>query len=293
VIAAGESQSAQQLDVYLCNGADRAARVVDAVLSDADLGHHLDCAPRVPTIRLWSEDSATDKRVPDGPTLRTWMVPGTPHADNWFLQFFTATVVHNETGVNPRGYDEVLARSADYGQRGLDRLTGVACAPSGNLYPRHAVVDTALAALKRWAADDREPPPVPSVKFSIIPNLNSLVPLLSIPTAFQRDVYGNVLGGLRTPVLDVPIATYVGGTCALLGQTIPSPIALAGYRGHDDYVSRFAGAADSAVSHGYLLPVDAAGLLDLACSSYIAGGTTAAGACPRITAVSPYEDERP
>ncbi len=289
VLAAGQSQSSQQLDVYLCNGADRAAHVIDGALSDDDLARYLDCAPRVPTIRLWGEDSATPDRATNGPTVRTWMVPGAAHGDNWLLQFLTATVAHNETGVTPGTYSEVRRRAADYGQQGLTAITGASCAPAGNMYPRHMVVDTALEALKRWVSDDRQPPAVPSIKFSAIPDLNSLVPAFSIPTAFQRDLYGNTLGGLRTPVLDVPVATYIGNTCGLLGQTIPSPLAAVKYHSHTDYVTQFADAADSAVAHGYMLRSDADELLDLACASNIGDSTASSGGCPRVGAQSPYE----
>lgn len=217
------------------------------------------------------------------------MIPGAAHGDNWLLQFLASTVVHNETGVTPGSYAEVRRRAADYGQQGLPAVAGAACAPVGDMYPRHMVVDTALEALKRWVSGDREPAVVPPIRFSAVPDLNSLVPAFSIPTAFQRDLYGNTLGGLRTPVLDVPVATYIGNSCALLGQTIPSPLAAVKYRDHTDYITRFADAADSAVAHGYLLRPDADELLALACASSIGGGTTPPGDCPRVTAPSPYE----
>jgi len=88
-----------------------------------------------------------------------------------------------------------------------------------------------------------------------------------------RDERGNALGGVRTPLVDVPIATLTGeppgdgsaeltgdgGVCMLFGQTIPFDRAtLVELHGSaEDYVAAFRASADEAVDAGFLLPEDA------------------------------------
>ena len=57
----------------------------------------------------------------------------------------------------------------------------------------------------------------------------------------------------------MPVATYVGSTCGLMGSSVPLLAAHAGvmYPTHADYVTRVRAAAERAVTRGYLLPKDA------------------------------------
>jgi len=95
--------------------------------------------------------------------------------------------------------------------------------------------------------------------------------------AIVRDGHGNALGGVRTPFLDVPTATYVpfdtvahttafSGFCILYGYNIPFDAAtLAGlYRNHGDYVSRVSRASERLVDAGFWLAADATQVVDQA-----------------------------
>jgi hypothetical protein len=85
------------------------------------------------------------------------------------------------------------------------------------------------------------------------------------PPAIVRDARGNALGGIRTPQVEVPIATLSGegqtGTllCILFGTTTPFDAATlaALYPDHASYVSAFNAATDEAVQAGFILPPDA------------------------------------
>ena len=85
------------------------------------------------------------------------------------------------------------------------------------------------------------------------------------------DEHDNVLGGVRTPHIDAPIATYGFDNapansldfvallaCGLGGTTIPFAESklLELYPTHEDYVQRYTAAADEALAKGYLLQAD-------------------------------------
>ena len=85
-------------------------------------------------------------------------------------------------------------------------------------------------------------------------------------SAFQLDEQGNVLGGIRTNYVDVPVATLSG-----LGQTGESFCRIFGttelfedaklaelYPTETDYLDAVSASVDAAVGAGYLLPPDAA-----------------------------------
>jgi len=86
------------------------------------------------------------------------------------------------------------------------------------------------------------------------------------------DEHGNVLGGVRLPELEVPIAAYTTSNSAAPGSDFVSGMAcgLGGsteqfseqkllqlYPTHDDYVQKYTAAAEKAVADGILLEEDA------------------------------------
>jgi hypothetical protein len=84
------------------------------------------------------------------------------------------------------------------------------------------------------------------------------------PPALLRDRVGNVLGGIRTPYVDVPIATLSGygqgasGPCSMFGSTeLFDRESLARlYPDHAAYVSAVNKSVASAVANGFLLKPD-------------------------------------
>jgi hypothetical protein len=86
-----------------------------------------------------------------------------------------------------------------------------------------------------------------------------------------QDQYGNALGGLRLPVVDVPVAQYDATTCGLYGQTITlDPATLREtYPTHEAYVEQMQQATDVAIANGYLLPADGEDLMARARASPI------------------------
>jgi hypothetical protein len=84
----------------------------------------------------------------------------------------------------------------------------------------------------------------------------------------NRDEHGNALGGVRTPLVDVPIATLRGdgnagaSFCFLFGNTVPFDAAklTALYPTHNVYVTKFNQATAAAVKAGFLTQADAKNL---------------------------------
>jgi hypothetical protein len=174
-------------------------------------------------------------RQSDTDRLRTWEVAGTSHVDFYSLEFEGAI---NEAVVN----------------------NPVDVCQSINRGPHHLVNKAALHALNLWIS-------------------GGIPPATAQPLATDEkgsavtDEHGNTRGGVRTPLVDVPIATLKsqgaareggeggGGCdmstimCAMFGQTIPfSPEKLLSlYPTHEDYVAKFQASAQATREAGFIL----------------------------------------
>lgn len=83
-----------------------------------------------------------------------------------------------------------------------------------------------------------------------------------------RDEHGNLLGGLRTPYLEVPAASYLGSSTKfeqgnMCGEKNPFPLEkmIALYGSLDNYLALFREAVEKQVEEGFLLPPDAARMI--------------------------------
>jgi hypothetical protein len=133
---------------------------------------------------------------------------------------------------------------------------GLRC-QAANAGPQWYVMRAAVRSLRDWVADGKMPAQ-PAV-------------LESSDNSAKLDVHGNVLGGLRTPDVDVPIAVLSGlpraGSadffCFLFGSTEPfSPAKLRElYPTHADYVAKFKASAAQARAAGWLLEADEAEII--------------------------------
>ena len=261
VIATGNSQSASRLSTYVAQVQPNAG-VIDAFLIDAGGSKNYAENPAVPVIHVQSEAEMSAAEPTAWPNYRLWEIAGGSHGD------YDHTT-HPQTYTRP----EKLPSSAEtdpssgfhaheeYGQHGPGG--SVLCAPAigGNQFPRRYSQRAALDHLHRWVRDSSYGGDVPQpARVVFDANGNP-----------AKDDAGNTIGGLRLPPVDVPVATYLGDACALLGSTVTfDPVRLAlRYSSHDDYVARMATAIDAAVSNGYLLAVDGADLLRLAQESSI------------------------
>ncbi len=138
-------------------------------------------------------------------------------------------------------------------------VSDLGCTTPINTGPQHEVVQAAFAALEKWIVDGTQPArPAPF-------RLSS-----QDPPALALDSNGNVIGGVRTPAVDVPVSTLSGAApagasliCSLFGSTMPfdSSKLVSLYGSPADYVKAYTASLDSAIAGGYILPADRAALL--------------------------------
>lgn len=96
---------------------------------------------------------------------------------------------------------------------------------------------------------------------------------VSDPPRIARDRLGNALGGVRTPLVDVPVAALSGDAvpgasrmCALFGSTVPFDAATLVdlYGDRSGYLAAFELSLDEVIGAGFLLGSDRAELLEQA-----------------------------
>jgi hypothetical protein len=274
VIAMGESQSAGRLVTYI-DAVHAVARVFDGFLvhsrsaGGAPLSQGPQATVAAPRPTLIRDDldvpvlvfqSETDSgglvaRQPDSSTFRLWEVAGTAHYDLYGLRLGATDTGDRRTVAE--WFDSMLHPSAE-------PSANFSCSAPINSGPQSLVLRAAIAALHRWV-DKGEPPPV-APRFEMSP---------TDPRQYALDANGNVLGGIRTPAVDAPVATLsgrgAGGAmwCFLFGTTTPftAEQLAARYRTHRGFVSAWNRATREAVAAGFIRPDDARNLRAVAAQS--------------------------
>jgi LPXTG-motif cell wall-anchored protein len=271
VLGTGDSQSADELSSYISSGTSKANHNVDGYMLDS--GNTPTVKPDVPVLENAVEGDLVlfgPKTKTAGPNYRLWQTAGASHVDYWELQQGRGI----QTGLVT--WDEKTA--GQYGERGVPPGT---CNTVSDMFPTHYVWDAALVALNRWVRTGAAPAASPLIKLD-----SNGQPV--------RDTYGNVMGGLRLPPIDLPVATYTGGICVLYGTTASLDAATLAqlYPSHQNYVNRMATAIAASVRAGWMLPPDGLDLLHRACASDI-GGPSSSATCPASYTVTPPSPPTP
>ncbi len=273
IIADGESQSAFRLTTYV-NAIAPITHVFDSYLIHSRSGGSSDLseAPQ-PTIATPAVvETRTDISVPvltfqtetdpivlgylpatqnDSRNFRLWEAAGTAHADAYVLQ-----VSADDNGT--LGSDRALFALMQNPPSTID-IGGftASCTAPFNTGEQHYVFQTALHDLVLWTQTGIAPRSMP--RLDTTPD-----------GSYVLDANGNVEGGVRTPAVDVPVATLSGlppvgapGFCVLFGTTTPfTPTQLADrYPSHAAFAAQWRRAVIRDLLAGYLLPADAARLL--------------------------------
>ena len=258
VVAAGQSQSAGRLAGIVRAHPDGAG-VIDGFLVHGGLAG-LDYQPRleVPVMQLNSDWAESTGEADDDPLYRLWDVAGSAHAGLFigYQQVFgSGPRVAGLPAMDEQGYRDTIEAAGDYGQMAFNPLYP-ACTVAGASFPMRYAVNTALRELDEWIRTGQAPRPAPRFEFQA----DGVTP--------ARDADGNVLGGLRLPPIEVPVASYRSTDCQLGGTTVPfDPITLQQrYPTFADYERQLRRAANRAVRKGWLLPVDARDQMRRACA---------------------------
>jgi hypothetical protein len=189
-------------------------------------------------------------RQPDTGVFRLWEVAGTSHYDVYGL-----VIGPQDTG---NGQGAAINLAAMQNPPTTPPPGVFSCNLGINTGGAHWVLDSAIYWLNRWVVKGVAPPVAPRLQVTS-----------QSPVVFARDANGNVLGGVRTPQVDAPIAT-LGGTgnsgsgplgqfCAIFGVTVPfSANKLESlYKNHAQFVSQWNGSTERDERGGFLLPREA------------------------------------
>jgi hypothetical protein len=278
VIAAGESQSAFRLVTYI-DAIHPVANVYQGFLVHSRgagglLGAALSESPQpavsiplptfirddidVPVLTVETETDLTFlqyflARQDDGPHFRLWEMAGTSHADAYTFGG------GSDLGRSPEIVAPEITRSPVLGL--------VICNEPVNSGPQHFIVNAAFAALDRWVTRGKAPKPAPRLDVSAGP-----------PITIARDALGNATGGIRTPQVDVPIATFTGSQsgsvlCALFGTTTlldPEELATL-YPTHRAFVFSYRKAVNRALRSKFILKPDAKLMREWAAGADVGG----------------------
>lgn len=145
------------------------------------------------------------------------------------------------------------------------------CGAPVNNGPMHLILKAGLRALDAWVRDGTPPPTAEPLEVTEQEGAE----------AYVRDDLGIVNGGIRTPLVDVPVEVLSGEpgpsndvACLLAGTTISmSPNDLAEqYGSSETYLAEYEASADEAIAAGFVLEEDREALLDMAQPDLIVAG---------------------
>ncbi len=260
VIATGTSQSGSRLHTFLDRIQGISADNIDGVLLDAGGSKTYSRPPVIPTIHFLSEDGlgAAEPNV-DGESLldtddnyRLWEVPGASHADAEFSRYIEDGLYLThilEAPPLPWAQWDNRRFAFRYGDDGISLRAG--CQPLGygdNTYPRRYAARAAMDQLVRWTTSDGSfvPGQPPRVEYDAT-------------GGEVRDANRQVVGGVRLPQIDVPVADYLATTCGLFGHTVGyDPVTLSNlYPTTTAYVAKMHAAIDRALLAGSMLGPEA------------------------------------
>lgn len=265
VVAVGESQSAGRLitwinafggryrlfDGYIVHsrggGSAPLSQSPQATITTPSVVHVRDDLAQ-PTLMFQTESdllilNALPSNQPDSERFRLWEVAGTAHAD-----VYTLRTGHSDLGDDP-SVARVIETTEGAPINGL-----ITCERPINAGPAHWVLKAGLHGLVKWIENGSALPEAPRLSVT------------EDGEAFQLDELGNVLGGIRTNYVDVPVAVLSGlgqsgesfcliyGTTALFDDTQLAEL----YPTEQDYIDAVTQSLQAAVDARFLLPPDAA-----------------------------------
>jgi hypothetical protein len=270
VLATGQSQSANELADYVkawLPAHPEAVGVIDGIQVHGNVPGEKDFAKGspIPVLHLLSDYEAQDDGVEPAtvdPNYRLWEIAGASHAD-YFIGYQSEfghgpRVLSGAAKIDAAAFRSLITAAGNYGEVVTPLLT--TCIIAGATLPMHYADSAALHQLNVWVTTGVAPRNGPRFQFA--------------SGQLATDEYGNTLGGIRMPPIDVPVAQYVSTVCQLGGITVPFTDAQiqALYATHAEYYARMAERTDHAVAEGWLLPEDAIDLMRRVCAASVRFG---------------------
>jgi len=247
LLAVGTSQASRRLMNYV-NGYSEAAGIFDGFLLHVLGGAGLQITSASAKVLILNSENEVLAYFPyrglQPANVRYWEVAGVGHSPE--VSYFKEEFMH--LGI-------ALSFNCTYPQ-------------SDDFIPVYPIGDAALNALNRWASYGTPSPDSPLVE--VVPGT---------PNAIARDAYGNALGGIRLPQIEVPVARFIGTNgppnnlvCMYTGgldlfdgepagttgnDFWEEPTIDRSYRNHGSYVAAFVQAVGELVAAGFMLEPDA------------------------------------
>ncbi|HVK98818.1 MAG TPA: alpha/beta hydrolase domain-containing protein [Dongiaceae bacterium] len=184
--------------------------------------------------------NAYENRQADTEFFRLWEVAGTSHADTY-----------NTLGLFDRGTSSYYAELVS--QSYAVPLLAPCDAPVNGNPIHHFTVNAAFHALDKW------------LRTGVAPANADRLEVEGTPPRYALDEFGNTRGGIRSPYVDAPLATFGGiGTgksllCMIFGTMNKfSQAELAEiYASREDYLEKVQQSLDQSLAKQFLLPEDA------------------------------------
>lgn len=251
LLAVGESQSAYALTSYV-NGVHRLVRTFDGFLIHSRGGAAMPLGEPLRGVDIAEFRHGPATRVRDDLDVPVIIV----QTETDLLGHLAYLAARQPDSSLVRLWEVAGAAHADRFQIG-DFEAFLDCPEPVNRGQQAFVVRAALRHLDAWARGG--PPPPAAARLG------------TEGERFLLDRVGNVTGGVRTPVVDVPVEVLSGLTtpdasllCGLFGSTRRLPddeLARLYPGGADDYATAYAEATDRAIAAGFLLSEDRAEIL--------------------------------
>lgn len=251
LIAAGESQSAGRLTTYY-NTVHPLHDVYDGfVYYDGARRLRDDLSdPAVTVGSEWRANRSMDWA--EGAFLRSWEVAGTSHVSRQGMDYVDAQILRDRSLITPAGPVSLT-----------DAISGCVYDQHWSTVDTGLVLNAAISHVNRWITGG-----TPAPKSSLFARTG---------TGALAYHAGEVVGGIRLPHFEVPIAENIAvnagpGFCSLTGyHRFYSPGELKElYESHGRYVSKVDQAVREVASAGYVLQADARELRRQAAQSAVA-----------------------
>lgn len=289
MLAVGESQSAFRMTTYV-NAIDPIVQLFDGFLIHSRGGGSaaLSQAPeadvptpeqvliradmRVPVLTFQTDTDLlllgfVPDRQPDDGNHVLWEVAGTAHGDAYSIPL--------DQGPQDLGDNPAIAEVVEI----ATPIPGIMeCGAPVNSGPQHYVMHAALHSLNAWAAGGDPAPSAPRAEVEAV-DVDPDADGRQATHAPVTDEVGNILGGIRTAWVDVPVATLTGNPvtgssfCGLFGTTVLFDEAQLAERYPDKaaYVDAMTASIEQSVAEGFIRPADATLILQNAAENSIGG----------------------
>ncbi len=248
VVAVGESQSAAYLTTF-ADAVEPRTHTFDGIFIHSRFG----------SAATLNGSFLGSKRVPNDVRIRTDLrVPVFTFETQTDVAQFGYAAARQPNTARIRTWEVAGTSHADaYQLGGAGNILGCATAPNDG--PMHPVAQAAFATFSKWVLDGRPPPSAPPFRLAS-----------AKPATLALDSHGNVIGGVRTPAVDVPVSTLSGEApkgssviCSFFGSSTPfGPAELVGlYHTKDAYLAAYTASLNKAIAKGFILGADRAALL--------------------------------